>query len=69
MLVPKNTKKMYLRIKELTVFNWKFRQRLSGFGKIPTDTEKKSQISLIPMKMWKYSSTIMGKFERERGEI
>ena len=32
---------MYLRIKELTVFNWKFRQRLSGFGKIPTDTEKK----------------------------
>lgn len=44
MLVPKNTKNVFTLIK-LTVFNWKFRQRLSGFGKIPTDTEKITNIT------------------------
>lgn len=31
-------------MKELTVFNWKFQQRLSGFGKIPTDTKKSQEL-------------------------
>lgn len=65
----KNTKKriydqridcVQLEIPTETVWLWKNPHR---------HRRKKSQTTLIQMKMWKYSSTIMGKFKRERGEI